>query len=82
MRYKGRIANWKDDRGFGFIAPNAGGQQVFVHIKSFANRQRRPAGNEAVTSPYLIRRPVAARIEDFKPKIGKGGAESMVPDVC
>lgn len=49
MRHKGRITSWKDDRGFGFITPNGGGQQVFVHIKSFANRQRRPVGNEVVT---------------------------------
>ncbi len=49
MRYQGKITNWKDDQGFGFITPNGGGKQVFVHIKSFSNRQRRPAGNEIVT---------------------------------
>ena len=49
MRHQGKISNWKDDKGFGFITPNDGKDQVFVHIKSFANRQRRPAGNEIVT---------------------------------
>jgi len=49
MRYQGKITNWKDDQGFGFITPSGGGKQVFVHIKSFANRQRRPVGNEIVT---------------------------------
>jgi uncharacterized membrane protein YsdA (DUF1294 family)/cold shock CspA family protein len=49
MRYQGKITNWKDDKGFGFITPNGGGNQVFVHIKSFANRQRRPVGDEVVT---------------------------------
>jgi len=49
MRYQGKITNWKDDQGFGFITPNMGGEPVFVHIKAFANRQRRPAGSEIVT---------------------------------
>lgn len=52
MRYQGRITNWKDEQGFGFITPNGGGIQVFVHIKSFANRQRRPTGNEIVTYEF------------------------------
>jgi cold shock CspA family protein len=48
MRYQGKITHWKDDKGFGFITPNGGGQQVFVHIKSFANRQRRPSIESSV----------------------------------
>ena len=49
MRYQGRITDWRDDKGFGFVTPNGGGPKVFVHIKSFSNRQRRPVGNELVT---------------------------------
>ena len=49
MRLRGKLTKWKDDRGFGFITPIRGGQQVFVHIKAFTNQHRRPVGNEFVT---------------------------------
>jgi uncharacterized membrane protein YsdA (DUF1294 family)/cold shock CspA family protein len=42
MRYKGKLVTWKDDQGFGFISPTSGGDDVYVHIKSFSNRDRRP----------------------------------------
>ena len=49
MRYQGKITTWKDDQGFGFITPNMGGEPVFVHIKAFANRSRRPLADAIVT---------------------------------
>lgn len=49
MRYQGHITTWKDDQGYGFITPDGGGPEVFIHIRAFANRQRRPVGQEVVT---------------------------------
>jgi cold shock CspA family protein len=49
MRYQGRITDWKDDRGFGFITPNGGGAKVFIHVSALSSGQPRPAGNELVT---------------------------------
>lgn len=40
MRYQGKINQWNDEKGYGFIQPNAGGKRVFLHIKSFAGGQR------------------------------------------
>ena len=54
MRYQGKITNWKDGQGFGFITPNGGGKQVFVHIKSISKRQRRPVDNDLVTYELKI----------------------------
>ena len=65
MRYQGRITTWKDDQGFGFITPNGGGDPVFLHIKTFSNRQRRPVGNELVTYEVTVderRRPRAVNV--------------------
>lgn len=49
MRYQGRISNWKDDKGYGFVVQNGASEPVFAHIKSFSNRQRRPVGDEIVS---------------------------------
>lgn len=49
MRYQGRITQWKDDQGFGFITPNGGGERLFLHIRAFSRDQPRPAGDEIVT---------------------------------
>lgn len=46
-RFQGRIVEWHDDRGFGFIMPSGGGDRVFLHIKSLAS-PRRPGGGELV----------------------------------
>lgn len=61
MRYEGRVTEWQDERGFGFVTPSSGGKRVFVHIKSFANRARRPAGNELVT--YALKRDSKGRLQ-------------------
>ncbi len=49
MRYQGRLTQWNDARGFGFIAPNGGGERVFVHIKSFQRRGQRPDDDTLLT---------------------------------
>jgi cold shock CspA family protein len=49
MRYIGTVTKWQDERGFGFITPEGGGESVFVHISAFSRGQRRPVGGEKVT---------------------------------
>lgn len=61
IRRQGRIDTWQDERGFGFITPDGGGQRVFVHIKSFSMRGRRPSVDDVVS--YLVRRDRHGRLQ-------------------
>jgi len=49
MRIEGTLAKWNDDRGFGFITPNQGGPEVFVHVSAFPRDGRRPTVGEQLT---------------------------------
>jgi len=48
MRFEGTLTTWNDDKGFGFISPTQGGQDIFVHISEY-RRGGRPVLNEALT---------------------------------
>ena len=49
MRLNGTIKSWDDERGFGFIAPDQGGQDIFVHIKSFEGLRERPKAGQRIS---------------------------------
>ena len=49
MRHQGKISSWKDQRGFGFIVPNGGGEHVFFHISALGQGQQRPVEGALVT---------------------------------
>lgn len=49
MRFDGTIKSWDDERGFGFIEPDQGGQDIFVHIKAFKALRERPQVSQRVS---------------------------------
>ena len=49
MRLVGRISDWKDAKGFGFVVPHGGGDRAFVHIKAFQPGSRRPAEGDLIS---------------------------------
>jgi uncharacterized membrane protein YsdA (DUF1294 family)/cold shock CspA family protein len=49
MRFEGTIKSWDDERGFGFIEPDQGGQDIFVHIKAFNGLRERPQASQRVS---------------------------------
>jgi uncharacterized membrane protein YsdA (DUF1294 family)/cold shock CspA family protein len=59
MRKRGKIVQWNNDKGFGFIAPRSGGKQLFFHIKHFKSSNI-PSINQAIT--YAVTRDMQGRI--------------------
>lgn len=48
MQIEGTIKTWNDDRGFGFIEPLHGGQEIFLHARAYAARSGRPEVGQRV----------------------------------
>lgn len=46
MPLSGILRTWKDDRGYGFIAPSTGGNDLFVHVSAFPRDGQRPREGE------------------------------------
>lgn len=49
MRLVGRISGWNDDKGYGFVVPNGGGDRAFVHVKAFQFGSRRPVDGDLIS---------------------------------
>jgi cold shock CspA family protein len=45
---KGVLKTWKEDRGFGFITPDNGGRDLFIHISSLGQVARRPVPGDII----------------------------------
>jgi len=45
---KGKISQWNDKKGFGFIVSDDGAEKVFFHISSLKISSRRPQVGDSV----------------------------------
>ncbi len=49
MRLQGRVTEWNDERGFGFVIQNGTGARVFLHVSEMSASRRRPAIGSLIT---------------------------------
>ena len=49
MRFQGKIKSWNQAKGFGFITPNGGGNDVFLHNSEFSKTIKKSLVNKLVT---------------------------------
>ena len=68
MRYLGRITDWNDDKGFGFVTPNGGGDRAFVHVKAFERQGRRPVSGDLIA--YAVQRDAKGRLNATAVRFG------------
>ena len=45
---KGVLKTWKEDRGFGFVKPDDGGKDIFIHISALKGVSRRPITGDVI----------------------------------
>lgn len=74
-RQQGTLTQWNDAKGYGFIAPDAGGGKLFVHAKAFGLRAWRPYVGERLSfeaGQDAQGKPRALRVKALQPKAVPG----------
>lgn len=56
MRLEGIVKSWNEDRGFGFIEPTQGGQEIFLHISALPAHVGRPSLSQRVSFEVELNR--------------------------
>ncbi len=81
MRVQGRLIEWHDDKGYGFIQPlsdQSADKKVFLHIKSFARKGPRPV--EGCLLEYTLALDSQGRISGQQVAyVKRGSAVSTAP---
>lgn len=72
---KGVLKTWKDDRGFGFIQPDDGDKDIFVHISALKGMARRPVRGDILF--YQVGQDAGGKFKAINARIE--GVETLEP---
>jgi cold shock CspA family protein len=75
MRLAGRITDWNDEKGFGFVVPNGGGDRAFVHVNEFQRGSKRSASGDLIS--YVVATDQRGRLN--AKQIRRAGQKIAVP---
>lgn len=53
-RINGTLKTWNEDKGFGFITPQNGGQDIFVHISDYPKQGGQPKVGEPISFEVIL----------------------------
>jgi uncharacterized membrane protein YsdA (DUF1294 family)/cold shock CspA family protein len=56
MRFEGHLKSWNPERGFGFVEPSEGGQEIFLHINAVPTKLRPPKVGQAFSFEVELNR--------------------------
>ena len=56
MKFVGHVKSWNAERGFGFIEPSGGGQEIFLHVSAVPARLRPPKIGQQFTFDIELNR--------------------------
>ena len=84
MRFSGRLKTWNTDRSFGFIEPDGGGQEIFVHLSAVPSRFRPPKPGQSFTFEVEVNREGKKRaanigVVERPPRISLAPREAPAP---
>lgn len=71
---KGQLTTWKNDRGFGFIKPDDGSKEVFLHISALKGAGRRPKAGDTILYEGVAEL-------DGKVRAAKASIQGVVPQI-
>lgn len=77
-RIDGKLKTWNEDKGFGFITPLNGGQDVFVHISSYPRRGGKPVVGEALSFEVTLNAEQKKKAVNVQ-RPGKGSGRAASP---